>query len=311
MARRTGLRRTNRKNLRKSMRKSMRKGMKRRVKRNTMKRRNTNRKVSRNTNRKVRRNTMKRRNNRRMVGGMVAVGWHDVWQDSWLAMGANFTVSKYGWVPCAVKNSLAHMFDWRRAHVEDSRYKDGAFIIIDGNMDIWVSTLEGAKTAPHLFAADVGAWEEQDSSIIGGMLRLKPNTIGMISKVPEYARIGYTHHKKDGSSLDVRIPPGTIYAYAPPGEGATQMQFQFLTGHSGRDGNKCDYTFEPDPAHYLTPEKIGTIHDVIDFLNSARVPPDCEQMLVQMKTWMNSAIPAELRSSLMAAGTSSGLGGRK
>ena len=70
MARRTGLRRTNRKNLRKSMRK----GMKHR--KNTMRRRNTNRKVRRNTmrrrntNRKVRRNS--RRNFRWMRGGAEA-----------------------------------------------------------------------------------------------------------------------------------------------------------------------------------------------------------------------------------------------
>ena len=62
MPRRSGPRRTNRKNLRNSMRK----GMKRR--KNTMRRRNTNRKVRRNTKYTKRKNT---RRNFRWMGGMT------------------------------------------------------------------------------------------------------------------------------------------------------------------------------------------------------------------------------------------------
>ena len=301
MARRTGLRRTNRKNLRKSMRK----GMKRR--KNTMRRRNTNRKVRRNTRRKVRRNTkrkvrrntMKRRNNRRMVGGMVAGGWDDVWQTSWLPAVRNSGVSKYGWVPCDVDGALNHMFKW--GGVDSNRYRDGAFIIIDGGKDVWVSTLEGSdEQSMHLFAASQGSWVEQDASIVNGERNLRHVAIGMVTQ--SHATIDLIHDQSDGSSLNVAIPTHTAYAYASPGDGGTQRQFIFLTGHKGSDGNSCDYTFEPHPYQYRTPENIGTIYDVLDFLNRVDVPPNCIQMKVQLKTWMKEGGAAVSRSIEAARG---------
>ena len=132
----------------------------RRVKRNTMRRRNTNRKVRRNTNRKVRRNTMRRRNSRRnfrrMRGGGKSLTLRVTPCDKMLTALQKRGVTEIGGL---VLYPLPHMC------LVDSGSRLGVMKFSDGKQVFGFNSLEDgtvSKLLAHLHSADSDAKLTED-----------------------------------------------------------------------------------------------------------------------------------------------------